>query len=45
MSKWEKKFGKYAIRNLSLVLILCYVVGYVIAMINNNFLIYLTLDT
>lgn len=44
MSKWEKKFGKYAIRNLSLVLILCYVVGYVIAMINNNFLMYLTLD-
>lgn len=44
MSKWEKKFGKYAIRNLSLVLILCYVVGYVIDIINGNFLMYLTLD-
>lgn len=44
MSKWEKKFGKYAIRNLSLVLILCYVVGYVIQAINGNFLLFLTLD-
>ena len=37
MSKFEKKFGKYAISNLTLVLILCYVVGYVIQIINNNF--------
>ena len=44
MSKWEKKFGKYAISNLPLVLILCYVVGYVIQVINGNFLMYLTLD-
>lgn len=44
MSKWERKFGKYAIRNLSLVLILCYAVGYVIELINGNFLLYLTLD-
>ena len=44
MSKWERKFGKYAIRNLSLVLILCYVTGYVIQLINGNFLMYLTLD-
>lgn len=44
MSKFEKKFGKYAIKNLSLMLILCYVVGYVIEMINGNFLLYLTLN-
>lgn len=44
MSKWEKKFGKYAIRNLSLVLILCYVAGYVIQIINKEFFLYLTLD-
>lgn len=44
MSKWEKKFGKYAIRNLPLVLILCYVAGYVIQAINESFLLYLTLD-
>lgn len=44
MSKWEKKFGKYAIRNLPLILILCYVVGYVIELVNSRFLLYLTLD-
>lgn len=44
MSKFEKKFGKYAIPNITLLLILCYVVGYVIELINSNFLIYLTLD-
>ena len=30
MSKFERKFGKYAVRNLSLVLIACFIVGYVI---------------
>lgn len=30
MSRFEKKFGKYAVRNLSVVLICCYAVGYVI---------------
>lgn len=44
MSKFEKKFGKYAISNLSLILILCYVVGYVIELINGDFLSYLTLN-
>ncbi|MCM1065816.1 MAG: rhomboid family intramembrane serine protease [Eubacterium sp.] len=44
MGKWERKFGKYAIKNLSLVLILCYAVGYLIGLINENFLMYLTLD-
>ena len=44
MSNFEKKFGKYAISNLSLILILCYVVGYVIELINGRFLTYLTLN-
>jgi len=44
MSNFEKKFGKYAIKNLSLVLILCYVVGYVIELINSEFLSFLTLN-
>lgn len=44
MSKFEKKFGRYAIQNLSLVLILCYVVGYIINLINGNFLAYLNLN-
>lgn len=44
MSNFEKKFGKYAIRNISLILILCYVVGYVIELVNADFLLYLTLN-
>lgn len=44
MSKFERKYGKYAIKNLSLMLILCYACGYVISLINPNFLYYLTLD-
>lgn len=44
MSKFEKKFGKYAIPNLTLIIIMCYVVGYVIGLVNSTFLSYLTLD-
>ncbi len=44
MSKFEKKYGKYAIPNITLVLILCYAVGYIIQFVNANFLMYLTLD-
>jgi len=40
----EKKLGRYAIRNLSLVLIMCYACGYIIRQINANFLLMLTLD-
>lgn len=44
MSNFERKFGKYAIQNLSLMLILCYAVGYLINFINSDFLFYLTLN-
>lgn len=44
MSKFEKKFGKYAIKNISLALILCYACGYLISWINPAFLGYLTLN-
>lgn len=44
MSKFEKKFGRYAIHNLSTMLIICYAVGYLIQMINPDFMIYLTLS-
>lgn len=44
MSNFEKKFGKYAISNLSLILILCYVAGYIIQKVNADFLLYLTLN-
>lgn len=44
MSSFERKFGKYAIKNLSFVLILCYAVGYLLQMINPMLLVYLLLD-
>ena len=44
MNNLERKFGKYAIRNLSLALILCYGFGYLIQMVNSGFLDFLTLD-
>lgn len=45
MYKLEKKFGRYAIHNLSLVLILCYAAGYIISFIDGgSFLDYLYLD-
>lgn len=44
MSKWEKKFGKYAIPNLTVILIACYVIGYLIGLMNANILHYMTLN-
>lgn len=44
MSNFEKKFGKYAIKNISLMLIMCYAVGYAIQLIGDGFLNFLTLD-
>ncbi|MCM1090590.1 MAG: hypothetical protein NC413_07055 [Muribaculum sp.] len=44
ISNFERKFGRYAIPNLSLILVMCYAAGYVIRIVNPNFLQYLTLD-
>ncbi len=44
MSRFERKFGKYAIRNLSLVLIGCYIVGYLMEFLAPTFLGYLSLS-
>ena len=43
-SKFERKFGKFAIKNLTLFLILGYVVGYLIYYINKDFYAMLTFD-
>jgi hypothetical protein len=40
----EKKLGRYAIKNISLYLIICYAFGYLIAMANPAFLNFLTLN-
>ena len=44
MSDFEKKFGKYAIKNLSLILIMCYACGYLMKWINPGFFTYLYLN-
>ncbi|WP_026509439.1 MULTISPECIES: hypothetical protein [unclassified Butyrivibrio] len=46
MSNFEKKFGKYAIKNLTIVLIICYIIGYIFrfAPVGSGILNYLTLN-
>lgn len=44
MSNFEKKFGKYAIKNISIVLIALYACGYMISLVNASALNYFTLD-
>ena len=44
MSKWERKFGKYAISNLTLVLIACYVAGYILELFAPTVMGWLTLN-
>lgn len=46
MSSFERKFGKYAIKNLSFVLVLCYAVGYLFQLLDrsNTLIYYLTLN-
>ena len=36
MSPFERKFGKYAIKNLSIILIICYAIGYLITMFDRS---------
>ena len=44
MSNLERRFRKYAIRNLSLFLILCYAVGYILTYLHSGILTYMTLN-
>lgn len=44
MSNFERKFGKYAIKNLSLVLIVCYGIGYILQRVNIAVFDFLTLN-
>lgn len=41
---FERRFGKYAVKNLSLMLIICYGFGYLFQMIYSDFLQYLYLN-
>lgn len=40
----ERKFGRYAVRNLSLVLICCYAAGYILQLVDARILSWLTLN-
>lgn len=42
--KLEKKLGRYAISNITLYLIICYAFGYVIRLINSDFINFMTLE-
>lgn len=44
LNKLERKFGRYAIRNISLVLIMCYAAGYIFELINPNIILLLYLN-
>ena len=44
MNKFEKRFGRYAIPNLTTILIACYILGYVLQMVFPTLLNYLTLN-
>ena len=44
MSDFERKFGKYAVRDLSLKLIILYLIGYAIYYIRPEILYYMTLN-
>ena len=44
MSKWERKYGKYAIPNLPFIMIGLYVMGYVLSLFPGNLLSYLRLE-
>lgn len=44
MSKFEKKFGKYAIPNLTNILIVCYALGYLLWYLFPQAIMYLSLD-
>lgn len=42
--KMERKLGRYAIKNITLYLIVCYAFGYVIELVNPDFISFMTLE-
>ncbi|MBR6238010.1 MAG: hypothetical protein IKQ83_03090 [Lachnospiraceae bacterium] len=43
-SRMERKLGKYAIKNITLYLIVCYAFGYIIELVNPDFISFMTLE-
>ena len=44
LNNLERKFGRYAIPRLTFVMICCYVVGYMLQLINPNIAEFMTLE-
>lgn len=44
LQKMERKLSKYALKNITIYLIACYAFGYIIELVNADFLNYLTLE-
>jgi hypothetical protein len=44
MHKLERKIGRFAIPRLTIVLLACYIAGYILEIVAPEFLSYLTLD-
>ena len=44
LNKMERKFGKYAIKNFTIYLLVCYGIGYIISMVTPTLLTYFTLE-
>lgn len=44
LNKLERKYGRYAIRNISMVLILCYAAGYIFELVNTDMILLLYLN-
>ena len=44
INKMERKFGRYAIKNLTVYLLVCYGIGYVVSLGMPQLLMYFTLE-
>lgn len=44
LNKLERKFGKYAVNNLTKYLMVCYIVGFIVELFMPNLLLYFTLE-
>jgi hypothetical protein len=44
INKLERKFGRFGIHNLTMYIIICYVIGYTLTAFGGSFLTYLTLE-
>lgn len=44
INKWERKYGKYGIPNLTMYIIFCYVIGYLLQILQPGLLHYFTLE-